>query len=267
MSRQISTRGRSHVAGWEAEPGGKPALVAYYDGGRVPTIGFGHTRGVKMGMTCTEAQAYAWLDEDLDEAERAVDTLVRVPLNDNQFAALVSFVFNVGVTAFAGSTLLRLLNAGNYAAVPAQLMRWVKDDDPKRPGKKITVPGLVNRRTADAALWSAPMLGEATNRPLVLHDPTETGRRPSPPPAPTGVLGTSTGKAQALALTAGSTAGALELVTKDDGMLDTLREALPQLEALSYVFEGAKVLFVVGTLVLIGWTLWDRHRKLKETGQ
>lgn len=249
--RQINARGRLHIAGWEGR-NGKPVLLAYYDGGRVPTIGFGHIKGVRIGQTCTEAQAYAWLDEDLDEAERAVDTLVKVPLGDNQFAALVSFVFNVGVAAFKASTLLRLLNAGRYEAVPAQLLRWVKDKNP-RTGKMETVRGLVNRRTADAALWGLDEL------------PGDT-RRPSAPPAPTGVLATSTGKAQALALTTGSGAAALQTMQGEDGPLQALQEMLPQLESLALVVDGLQVVFVLATLVSIVWTIWDRRRKVQQEG-
>jgi lysozyme len=70
-----------------------------------------------------------------------------VPLNDNQFAALVSFVFNVGETAFAKSSLLKKLNAGDHAAVPKELMRWVK-------AAGIQMDGLVRRRLAESDLWT-----------------------------------------------------------------------------------------------------------------
>ena len=89
------------------------------------------------------------LETDLTEAERAVVELVRVPLTDNQFAALVDFVFNEGAGAFAGSTLLKKLNEGGHALVPACLKSWIFVD-----GK--VAPGLVKRRAAEAALWSEP---------------------------------------------------------------------------------------------------------------
>lgn len=246
----------------EGLPGGKPALKAYRDSGGVPTIGWGHTKGVVMGMTCTVAQAERWLDQDLDEAERAVSRMVKVPLNDWQFATLVSFVFNVGIAGFLGSTLLRLLNAGNYDAVPEQLMRWVYDVDPKT-GKKVRVPGLVNRRAKEVERWTR---GNAVVRLVAegtpLERPEPRPARPTPPPAPAKLLETSTGKAQATALVAGGTAAATELASKTFG--DTLREMLGELSPLAWAMESVKYALVVGTLVLIGWTLWDRRRKLRE---
>lgn len=111
------------------------------------TIGYGHTRTTKPGMKITAAQAERLLRADLAEFERAVSNGVTVDLTDNQFSALVSFAFNVGADAFRKSTLLRRLNAGDYAAVPAQLARWNKDN-----GR--VVKGLVNRRAAEAGLWA-----------------------------------------------------------------------------------------------------------------
>jgi len=70
-------------------------------------------------------------------------------LNRNQFTALVSFVFNVGVTAFRESTLLRVLNFGRYTEVPSQLKRWIYDNG-------VVVNGLINRRNAEIELWTRP---------------------------------------------------------------------------------------------------------------
>lgn len=98
-------------------------LKAYLDSVGVPTIGVGHTAGVKMGDTCTEQQAMDWLRDDLKWSEAAVN-LVKVPLEQHQFDALVSFVFNVGQMQFATSTLLRKLNAGDYEGAALQFDRW-----------------------------------------------------------------------------------------------------------------------------------------------
>lgn len=115
------------------------------------TIGYGHTSdvfmAVKRGLEITEKQADAALEWDLEEAAGTVRSLVKVPLTENQFGALVSFVFNVGAGNFAKSTLLKRLNAGQYDAVPGELAKWVFND-----GKRMA--GLVNRRAAEAALWS-----------------------------------------------------------------------------------------------------------------
>jgi lysozyme len=122
-------------------------LDAYLDGGGVPTIGFGHTKGVYLGMTCSQLQAEAWLLEDVQHAVGTVNSLVKVPLTQNQFDALVDFVFNLGSGAFNSSTLLRKLNAGDYAGANAEFGRWNHDN-----GK--TVAGLTRRRAAEAALFA-----------------------------------------------------------------------------------------------------------------
>jgi lysozyme len=110
------------------------------------TIGYGHTRGVRRGDTCTEEQATAWLREDLQAAEGAVRHLVDVPLTQGQFDALASFVFNCGAAAFGNSTLLRMLNESDTAGAAEQFKRWVNGADGP-------LPGLVTRRAAERALF------------------------------------------------------------------------------------------------------------------
>lgn len=112
---------------------------AYQDSVGVWTIGVGHTKGVKPGQSCTDAQAQIWFTEDLEDAEAAVEHLVTVPLTQGQFDALVSFVFNLGPKRLTTSTLLRHLNAGNYSAAAAQFKLWC------HAGEQI-LPGLVKRR-------------------------------------------------------------------------------------------------------------------------
>jgi len=116
------------------------------------TIGYGHTGpDVKPGDKMTEAQATQQLLIDLQRVETAVQTMVTVDLTDNQFGALVAFVLNIGVAAFRNSTLLKKLNAGDYAAVPGELARWNKRTVNK---KKVVSQGLVNRRAVEAGLWA-----------------------------------------------------------------------------------------------------------------
>ena len=122
-------------------------LTPYLCPSKIWTIGYGHTRTVEAGLRITPAQADMLLDEDLRLFERAVTRLTRVPLNDNQFAALVCFAFNVGVGNLESSTLLRLLNRGWYEQVPAQLMRWTRANGE-------TLGGLSRRRAAEARLWN-----------------------------------------------------------------------------------------------------------------
>lgn len=110
------------------------------------TIGWGHTCGVKSGDACGFNQADRWLDQDIALAESAVSAAVKVPLSVNQFSALVSFVFNVGADNFRRSTLLRLLNAGDYSCAADQFLRW-----DKAGGQ--TLPGLTRRRNAERYLF------------------------------------------------------------------------------------------------------------------
>jgi len=124
-------------------------LKAYPDpgtGGLPWTIGYGSTAGVTRNMVITEAQAEQMLAKDLVRFERIVERLVRVPLNQSQFDALVSFTYNVGEGNFTNSTLLRELNAGDTAGAAEQFSRWVH-----AAGK--VLPGLVTRRGAERALF------------------------------------------------------------------------------------------------------------------
>jgi lysozyme len=123
-------------------------LDAYLDPIGIPTIGYGHTQGVEEGMTITEAQAEEFLRKDLADAEAAVSSdLVQVSLNENQFSALVSFTFNVGSVNFSDSTLLQLLNAGDFQGAADQFPVWNKGDG----GQELA--GLTRRRKAERALF------------------------------------------------------------------------------------------------------------------
>lgn len=119
---------------------------AYLDTGGVPTIGFGHTKFVKMGDNCTEAQAEAWLENDLKQAEADVELMVKVPLTQNQFDACVSFFYNLGAHQLEPSKTLELLNRGDYQGFADAMLKWVYDN-----GRKID--GLAKRRTAERALF------------------------------------------------------------------------------------------------------------------
>lgn len=121
-------------------------VAAYLCPANVWTIGYGTTEGVRPGLVITQAQAERLLQRDLTKFEDAVNELVRVPLTQNQFDALVSFTYNVGATAFANSTLLRKLNAGDKTGAAGQFQRWNKAG-----GRVLT--GLVRRRADEANLF------------------------------------------------------------------------------------------------------------------
>jgi lysozyme len=160
-------------------------LKAYFDPAGVPTIGWGHIKtvdanDVRRGHTITEAVALALFEADLDEAERAVRRYTKVRLNQNQFDALVDFVFNLGAGAFQRSTLLKKLNAGDYAAVPAQLLRWNKAKNPKT-GLLRVLPGLTIRRQWEADLWSRTI-----SKPAPVNYPENIADQPTVIPEVTG---------------------------------------------------------------------------------
>ena len=120
---------------------------AYPDGGGVWTIGYGHTRGVTAGQRCSLAQAQTWLRQDMSAAIYAVQQLVSVPLTQGQFNALCDFEFNTG--ALGESTLLKLLNSGDYAGAAAEFPKWVHDSAGN------IEPGLVKRRAAEVAMFNS----------------------------------------------------------------------------------------------------------------
>ncbi|ORM60874.1 lysozyme [Pantoea brenneri] len=121
-------------------------LKAYRDSVGILTIGYGHTHAVKAGDVITGEQADAFLREDLQVAELTVNTNVKVKLTQGQFDALVSFVFNLGSGNFVKSTLIKKLNAGDYAGAADEFGRWVNAG-----GKKL--PGLVKRRAAEREVF------------------------------------------------------------------------------------------------------------------
>lgn len=125
-------------------------LEAYLCPANIWTIGYGHTGDVKEGDTITKAEADELLEKDLEKFRGGVNRCVKVPVNENQFGALVSFAYNVGIGSLQSSTLLKLLNAGDYDAAADQFPRWNKSG-----GKVLT--GLTRRREAERAVFLTPV--------------------------------------------------------------------------------------------------------------
>ena len=121
-------------------------LESYKCAAGVWTIGYGSTNGVKEGMKISPERADMLLLEDVEVFEESINKLVEVPLEQNQFDALVSWTFNLGSTNLKNSTLLKVLNDKDYEGVPAQIKRWNK------AGGEV-LQGLVRRREAEALLF------------------------------------------------------------------------------------------------------------------
>ena len=121
-------------------------LKAYKCPGGVWTIGYGHTAGVRPGMVITEAQAEEFLKEDLFSCENAVNNQ-KLSINQNQFDALVSLIYNIGIGNFQKSTLLRKARVNpNDNSIMDEFLKWVYS-------KGRVLPGLQRRRLAEMKLY------------------------------------------------------------------------------------------------------------------
>lgn len=135
------------------------SLTAYRDSGGVWTIGYGSTRDVREGMRISQAEADQRFLADTEWAQAAVRTDVVVPITQPQFDALVSLAYNIGAGAFAKSTLVRLLNAGDYRGAAEQFLVWNKVR-----GEVVT--GLAVRRAQERAMFLEPA-------PIIESQPVE----------------------------------------------------------------------------------------------
>lgn len=139
---------------WEGLPGGLPALAAYQDGAGVWTIGYGFTGAVRPGDTMTRDEADERLGAEVRAFAGGVNRLVRVPLEQHQFDALVSFAYNVGLDededdkpeGLGDSSLLRLVNAAQFGLASAQFTLWIWS-----AGQRVR--GLERRRIAEQAMF------------------------------------------------------------------------------------------------------------------
>jgi lysozyme len=158
---QVSNRGLNVIKEFE---GWRPR--AYVCPAGHWTIGYGHTAmagppTVVAGMVISREEGFAILKRDVAKFAAEVLRLVKVPLTQGQFDALVSFHFNTG--ALGKSTILKRVNARRFEDVPAQLMRWTRARDPKT-GQMVQLQGLVRRRRAEAALWREMSEGPVATR-------------------------------------------------------------------------------------------------------
>lgn len=256
---KISPQGRRFTECQEA-PGGQAVLTAYQDSGGVWTIGFGHTKGVYQGMTCTQAQADAFMDNDLIDSEAEINRLVTVTLTQNEFDALCDWEFNTG--GLEGSTLLRIINAGRYEEVPAEMAKWCHA---RVHGVETVLAGLVRRRTEEGQLWMQPdeSLTGIPVAPIVVHATSpDAGVVPMRPPQT--LVKTTTGKLQIGSLVSGGAAAVAATVNQ----IQPAVNAVHQVQGLTFGLHGP-LLYVVGGGVAasLGFTLWTLvHKHLSVTG-
>lgn len=169
---KVSQEGLEHIMKWEGV-----VLKRYICPAGKPTIGVGHVILPNENyQEITEEQALAILTKDVERFERAVKKHITVPLNQNQFDAIVSFIFNTGEGGIINTGLQKVINSGDFANVPAKLEEWSKF----RVGGVLKVnKGLLNRRKSEAQLfmgvtnitkkartvqWTKPLLIEAQKK-------------------------------------------------------------------------------------------------------
>ena len=132
--------------------------ITYKDAAGLETVGYGHRlvaedyASQRFKNPITMYEALSLLREDVAKAESAINDWVKAPLEQHQFDALCSFVFNVGLAAFRGSTLLRELNAGRYDSIRTEFMRWIYVHDPVTQ-KAVRNQALIRRRLIEARIW------------------------------------------------------------------------------------------------------------------
>ena len=200
------------------------------------TIGYGHTHGVRSGETITPEEAEDLLRKDLQDCEAVVERLVKVDLTQNQFDALVSFVFNLGQGNFSSSTLLRKLNRGEYESAAEEFIRWNKA---RVDGELKALPGLTRRRTAEAALFEMDVELASEGGDLPAQKPQQSEAKP---------LGKS------------RTLFGLSLA----GLSTGISEATSQLQSLTAYSSTLQVVFVVLTLAGIAVAVYARVDDHKE---
>jgi GH24 family phage-related lysozyme (muramidase) len=172
-SMTVSQQGIDFIKGWESF-----RAKMYNDPVGHCTIGYGTLlhHGNCDGRTSehpyvndvSEAEATQLLAQEVSGIQQTINSSVTVPLNQNQNDSLVSFVYNIGTGGFRKSTLLKLLNQGNYSAVPTEIKKWTKA---RQNGKLIDLPGLVRRREAEAELFqkSSPETAQSLSQFSIAH--------------------------------------------------------------------------------------------------
>jgi len=229
-------------------------LKAYRCPAGVCTIGYGHTSAagapmVNDGMTITQAQAEDILKRDIVKYEIAVMDLVKVKLTQNQFDVLTDFAYNAGVGNLKSSTMLKKINSGDLDAVPAELMKWTKG------GGKV-LPGLVRRRQAESAWWTASAK-PATPEQVFDH---EQEQRTDPDPVPVRTMADSKqGNAALLTAGLGGLGAAKEIAAQAQDASDTANQ-------LAGLFANPNFLIMLAVVGLAAAIWFWRKKHMDEHG-
>ena len=246
--------------------GGIDALLKKFEGcklssyrcpANVLTVGYGHTSAagrpeVTEGMKITQDQAEAILRADLVRYEKGVEALLKQPVTQHQFDVLTDFAYNAGLGNLKSSTLLKKVNAGQFAAVPAELMKWTKGG-----GKVLT--GLVRRRQAEAAWWTSDPVSATPATPEQAFD-HEQEQRTDPDPVPVRTMADSKqGNAALLTAGLGSVGVAKEIAAQAKDASDVADQFMGLLGNTNFLV----MLVIIG----LGGAIWFwRKKNMEEHG-
>lgn len=224
-------------------------LKAYQDSVGVWTIGWGHTAGVKRGQVITTAQAEQFLRDDLGDSEEGVENALTEDVTDNQFAACVSLAFNIGVSAFRKSSIVKFINAGDVQLAADRFLLYNKAG-----GKPLA--GLTRRRKAERALYLTE--DEPTEQATLATSTTTTTTTEAAPDTPkvttveekTSLISSITGneKAKEIAGTGLTTIGN-KLAT--GGISGGLLSAIG-----AFLEKAWPVLIFAAVLIILGFATW-----------
>jgi len=238
-------------------------LKAYRCPAGICTIGYGHTSAagapaVKDGMSITQKQCDDILRADLVKYETAVQNVVKQPLTQHQFDVLVDFAYNAGIGNLLSSTLLKKVNAAQFDAVPAELMKWTKG------GGKV-LPGLVKRRQAESAWWMSheisaisPLAGPSKPTEEPTDDEHEQRTEPDPVSVPS-MSDSKQGNAAIITAGLGGLGMAKQVAANAQDASDTANQIMGLLSNTNFLI----MLAIVG----LGGAIWYfRKQHMEEHG-
>jgi lysozyme len=229
-------------------------LKAYRCPANVCTIGYGHTSSagspeVRDGMTITQAQAEDILRRDLVKYETGVHGMVTQPLTQHQFDVLTDFAYNAGIGALKSSTLLKKVNAGQFDAVPAELMKWTKG------GGKV-LPGLVRRRQAEASWWTTDPVSAKPPTPEQAFDHEQEQRTDPDPVSVRTMADSKQGNAALVTAGLGTLGVAKEVAAQAKDASDTADQLMGLLHNSNFLIMAA----IIG----LGAAIWFWRKKHME---